>query len=120
MWQVISTAQRMNIAVRAEPALGNMQKYLDMGVKHFCSGGDMVALWQHFSETGKELNRRMGRAPPSALPFGVHRGGALPGAEAMGYAGGGTAAAVASAAGGAGLRRGGASGGDDTAKRDRH
>lgn len=88
--KVIYTAQRMNIAVRAEPGLHNMQKYLDMGVKHFCSGGDLVSMWQHFTETGKTLNERMGRAPPCSLPFGAYRGGALPGAAAKGYTGGGT------------------------------
>ena len=83
----------------------------------------MYHMWQHFTEDGKELNRRMGRAPPSAMPYGMHRGGALPGAEAMGYAGGSssTAAAVASAAmASAVLKRGAGGGGDEAAKRDRH
>ena len=43
-WQVIKTAQRMGIAVRIEGSAATVQQYQDLGVKHFCVGGDMPAL----------------------------------------------------------------------------
>ena len=36
--KVIKTAQRMGIAVRIEGSSATVQKYKDLGVKHFCTG----------------------------------------------------------------------------------
>lgn len=83
--KVIKTAQRLGIAVRIEGSSATVQKYKDLGVKHFCTGGDMPALWDFFKTDGAAINRTLGREPPVALPYGIHRGGALPGAKAMGY-----------------------------------
>ena len=89
--KVITTALRMGIQPRVEGSVETMPKYQAMGVKHFCIGGDLVGMWDHFNTQGDAANERLGRPPPSTLPFGQHRGGALPGAEAMGYtAGSGT------------------------------
>ena len=58
---VIETALKRGIHPRAEiqhPGLA--QRYLDLGVKHFCVGTDMVTLWQYFKETGVAMRDLIG------------------------------------------------------------
>jgi 4-hydroxy-2-oxoheptanedioate aldolase len=58
---VIETALKRGIHPRAEiqhPGLA--QHYLDLGVKHFCVGTDMVTLWQYFKETGAAMRGLIG------------------------------------------------------------
>jgi 4-hydroxy-2-oxoheptanedioate aldolase len=53
---VIETALRMGVPPRAEifrPS--DAQRYLDMGVKHFCIGTDMSILWAWFTENGQAM-----------------------------------------------------------------
>ena len=64
---VIETALKRGIHPRAEiqhPA--QAQRYIDMGVRHFCVGTDMVTLWQYFKETGAAMRNLLGgeSAPP--------------------------------------------------------
>ena len=81
--KVIKTAQRMGIAVRIEGSSDTVQKYKDLGVKHFCTGGDMPALWDFFKTDGAKINKTLQREPPACTPFGIHRGGLDPAAKAM-------------------------------------
>ncbi len=86
--KTIKTAQRMGIAVRIEADPNRLllgTSYKDLGVKHYCVGNDLSALWDFFSSDGAQHNKTLGRAPPSSLPFGAHRGGDQPNASAMGY-----------------------------------
>lgn len=53
---VIKTALQRGIHPRAEiQHPSQAQYYLDLGVKHFCVGTDMVTLWQYFKETGAAM-----------------------------------------------------------------
>ena len=53
---VIETALKMGIAPRAEiNQADDAQKYLDMGVKHFCLGTDVVILRQWFQSEGERM-----------------------------------------------------------------
>lgn len=62
---VIATALRMGIAPRAElKDRTGMERYLDLGVKHFCVGTDIRILFDWFSETGAEMLRLLDREPP--------------------------------------------------------
>ena len=86
--KTIKTAQRMGIAVRIEADPNRLlmgTSYKDLGVKHYCVGGDMPALWDFFSSDGAAHNKTLGRSKPSSLPYGAHRGGDQPNASAMGY-----------------------------------
>jgi 4-hydroxy-2-oxoheptanedioate aldolase len=59
---VIETALKRGIAPRAE--IGRPEeakKYLDMGVKHFCSGWDVSILFQWFQVNGKAMRLLLGR-----------------------------------------------------------
>jgi 4-hydroxy-2-oxoheptanedioate aldolase len=68
---VIETAQKKGIAPRAEIARPeDAQKYLDMGVKHFCIGWDVSILFQWFTANGKAMRQLLGRdavSPADAL-----------------------------------------------------
>ena len=58
---VIETALKRGVHPRAEiqhPGLA--RRYLDLGVKHFCVGTDMVTLWQYFKETGVAMRDLIG------------------------------------------------------------
>lgn len=63
---VIETALAKGIHPRAEindPS--QAQRYLDMGVKHFCMGSDMSTLYKWFTTTGPAMLSHLGREAPS-------------------------------------------------------
>ena len=63
---VIETALKMNVAPRAELNdldADHIQKYLDMGVKHFCIGTDTKTLYNWFKNVGGQLGELIGRKP---------------------------------------------------------
>jgi len=63
---VIETALKMNVAPRAELNdldADRIQKYLDMGVKHFCIGTDTKTLYNWFKNVGGQLGELIGRKP---------------------------------------------------------
>ena len=65
---VIATALRMGIAPRAE--LGGregMERYLDLGVKHFCIGTDVKILFDWLTGTGGRIIEFLGREPPGSV-----------------------------------------------------
>jgi len=50
---VIETAQRLDVAVRAEPRnAAEAERYLELGVRHFCVGHDVLTLHDWFTEQG--------------------------------------------------------------------
>jgi 4-hydroxy-2-oxoheptanedioate aldolase len=58
---LIETALKCGVHPRAEiQHPGQAQRYLDLGVKHFCVGTDMVTLWQYFRETGTAMRGLIG------------------------------------------------------------
>jgi 4-hydroxy-2-oxoheptanedioate aldolase len=58
---VIETALAKGIQPRAEiNSPDDAQKYLDMGVKHFCIGTDMLILYQWFQQNGKSMRELIG------------------------------------------------------------
>ncbi len=62
---VISTALRMRIAPRAELRdREGAERYLDMGVKHFCVGTDVRILSDWFKDAGAGMLDLLGRDPP--------------------------------------------------------
>ena len=62
---VISTALRMGIAPRAELRdREGAERYLDIGVKHFCIGTDVRILFDWFNDTGAGMLDLLGRDPP--------------------------------------------------------
>ncbi len=62
---MIATALRMGIAPRAElRGREGMERYLDLGVKHFCIGTDVRILYDWMTETGGRMIDRLGREPP--------------------------------------------------------
>ncbi len=65
---VIATALRMGIAPRAElGGTGGMERYLDLGVKHFCIGTDVRILFDWFTATGTSAIEMLGREPPGSV-----------------------------------------------------
>jgi 2-keto-3-deoxy-L-rhamnonate aldolase RhmA len=59
---VIETALRMGIAPRAELSDPEQaQKYLDMGVKHFCVGTDVSILFNWFKQAGQQMSTLLQR-----------------------------------------------------------
>jgi 2-keto-3-deoxy-L-rhamnonate aldolase RhmA len=61
---VIETALKMGIAPRAELSDPDQaQKYLDMGVKHFCVGTDVSILFNWFKQAGQKMSALLGREP---------------------------------------------------------
>jgi 2-keto-3-deoxy-L-rhamnonate aldolase RhmA len=59
---VIETALRMGIAPRAELSDPEQaQKYLDMGVKHFCVGTDVSILFNWFKQAGQQMSTLLKR-----------------------------------------------------------
>jgi len=62
---VISTALRMGVAPRAELRdREGAERYLDMGVKHFCVGTDVRILFDWFEDAGAKMLDLLGRDPP--------------------------------------------------------
>ena len=62
---VISTALRMGIAPRAELRdQEGAERYLEMGVKHFCIGTDVRILFDWFKDAGAGMLDLLGRDPP--------------------------------------------------------
>ena len=58
---IIETALRMGIAPRAElHEPEQAQRYIDMGVKHFCLGSDVSVLFNWFKANGKSLRDTLG------------------------------------------------------------
>jgi 2-keto-3-deoxy-L-rhamnonate aldolase RhmA len=58
---VIETALSKGIQPRAEiNSPDDAKKYLDMGVKHFCVGTDMLILYQWFQQNGKSMREIIG------------------------------------------------------------
>jgi 4-hydroxy-2-oxoheptanedioate aldolase len=58
---LIETALKRGVHPRAEiQHPGQARRYLDLGVKHFCVGTDMVTLWQWFKETGTAMRGMVG------------------------------------------------------------
>ncbi|MFN8511217.1 MAG: aldolase/citrate lyase family protein [Thermomicrobiales bacterium] len=58
---LIETALKRGIHPRAEiQHPGQARRYLDLGVRHFCVGTDMVTLWQWFKETGTAMRGLVG------------------------------------------------------------
>lgn len=58
---VITTALRMGVQPRAEiGAPADAERYLEMGVKHFCIGTDFSILYQWFKENGEALRKIVG------------------------------------------------------------
>jgi 2-keto-3-deoxy-L-rhamnonate aldolase RhmA len=63
----IETALAKGIAPRAEigsPA--EAARYLEMGVKHFCMGWDVITLASWFARAGRQLREALGREVPEA------------------------------------------------------
>ena len=66
---VIGTALRMGIAPRAElGGRGGAERYLDLGVKHFCIGTDTKILFDWLTNTGGRMMDLLGREPPGPVP----------------------------------------------------
>ncbi len=58
---MIKTALRLGVAPRVEIDTSDQAKpYLDMGVKHFCMGGDVGILFDWFTGNGAKLRAMMG------------------------------------------------------------
>ena len=64
---VIETSLKMGVAPRAEINTPEQaEKYLEMGVKHFCIGTDVSILFDWFRDTGGAFNELLGREAPGA------------------------------------------------------
>ncbi len=62
---VIETSLKMGVAPRAEINTPEQaEKYLEMGVKHFCVGTDVSILFDWFRDTGGAFNELLGREAP--------------------------------------------------------
>ena len=62
---VIETSLKMGIAPRVElKSLERAEKYLEMGVKHFCVGTDVSILFDWFRNTGGAFNELLSREAP--------------------------------------------------------
>ncbi len=59
---VIETALRKGIAPRAECGVEDVERYLEMGVRHFCIGTDMATLRAWFAQTGKRAREALSQA----------------------------------------------------------
>ena len=60
--KTIKTALKMGIHPRAEVAnLGDVQKYIDLGVRDFCLGTDIVILYQWLREGGESLRKTLSK-----------------------------------------------------------
>ena len=70
---VIETSLKMGVAPRAEINTPEQaERYLEMGVKHFCVGTDVSILFDWFRDTGGAFNELLGRDAPGAS--GQHGG----------------------------------------------
>ena len=73
---VIETSLKMGIAPRAEINTPEQaEKYLEMGVKHFCVGNDVSILFDWFRDTGGAFNELLKRdTPGDGGPHGGYGG----------------------------------------------
>ncbi|MEC9008419.1 MAG: aldolase/citrate lyase family protein [Planctomycetota bacterium] len=70
---VIETSLKMGVAPRAEINTPEQaERYLEMGVKHFCIGTDVSILFDWFRDTGGAFNELLGRDAPGSS--GQHGG----------------------------------------------
>lgn len=68
---VIATALRMGIAPRAElRGREGAERYLEMGVKHFCIGTDVRILFDWMTDTGGRMMDLLGREPHRSVSDG--------------------------------------------------
>jgi 4-hydroxy-2-oxoheptanedioate aldolase len=50
---VVETAHKKGIAARAEPGNPEMiERYVEMGIRHFCMGTDVALLFQWWKQNG--------------------------------------------------------------------
>jgi len=69
---VIETALKKGIQPRAEIGQPDQaQRYLDMGVKHFCIGTDMSILYQWFKQNGAAMRELLGAVPAAEAKAGT-------------------------------------------------
>ena len=80
---VIAAALRHGIAPRAEPAdAGQIERYLELGVRHFCMGHDVGILARWFRDEGARARQLLAHAaeqparPPAPGPDGREQSGA--------------------------------------------
>jgi 2-keto-3-deoxy-L-rhamnonate aldolase RhmA len=73
---LIETALKRGVHPRAEIQHPSQARhYLDLGVKHFCVGTDMVTLWHYFKETGVAMRGLIGgESGASSAGDGPHAG----------------------------------------------
>ena len=72
---IIETALRMGVAPRAElHEADQAQRYIDMGVKHFCLGSDVSVLFNWFKASGKSLRDTLGIGAVDAKESGYGGG----------------------------------------------
>lgn len=65
---VIATALRMGVAPRAElRGRKGVERYLELGVEHFCIGTDVRILFDWMTDTGGRIIDRLGRTPPGPV-----------------------------------------------------
>ncbi len=66
----IETAQKMGIPARVElrDAASGAEKYLEMGIRHFCIGWDVSVLANWFNENGKAMRQLLGRELDVEVP----------------------------------------------------
>lgn len=58
---LIETAQRLGVAVRAEPpSAAAAERYAEMGVRHFCVNHDLGILYEWFSKEGARMRQLLG------------------------------------------------------------
>jgi 2-keto-3-deoxy-L-rhamnonate aldolase RhmA len=58
---LIETAHRLGVAVRAEPhSAAALERYLDLGVRHFCVNHDLGILHEWCSTEGARLRQLLG------------------------------------------------------------
>lgn len=56
---VIQTALKKGLHPRSECGVADMERYLNMGVRHFCTGTDMATLRMWFNENGKRIREML-------------------------------------------------------------
>jgi len=56
---VIQTALKKGIQPRSECPVSEYERYLNMGVRHFCTGTDMATLRMWFNENGKRIREML-------------------------------------------------------------
>ena len=65
---VIQTAQKMNIAARVELVTPDgIERYLDMGIRHFNVGIDVTTLFNWYRDAGAVLRKELSVEPPVSV-----------------------------------------------------